>query len=127
VGHETGYTTASSATNENANRSIRRRKRPLLQGSKALTNELGLAVETDGERFLQDRLALLGRELANVERLAAVGELPDAAVAKSGRLKITPLDSAVPDEAQAQTQQALGLLPLYRALRHTAPQNTNNA
>ena len=72
---------------------------------------LGLAVETDGERFLQDRLALLGRELATVERLAAVGELPDAAVTSSGRLKITPLDSAVPDEAQALTQQASGLLP----------------
>jgi len=73
--------------------------------------ELGLAVETDGERFLQDRLALLGQELATVERLAAAGELPDAAVTSSGRLKITPLDSAVPDEAQALTQQASGLLP----------------
>ena len=72
---------------------------------------LGLAVETDDERFLQDRLALLGRELATVERLAAAGELPDAAVTSGGRLKITPLDSAVPDEAQALTQQASGLLP----------------
>jgi len=73
--------------------------------------ELGLAVETDGERFLQDRLSLLGRELATVERLAAAGELPDAAVTSSGRLKITPLDSAVPEEAQALTQQASSLLP----------------
>jgi len=72
---------------------------------------LGLAVETDGERFLQDRLGLLDREMATVERLAAVGELPDAAVTSSGRLKITPLDSAVPDEAQALTRQASGLLP----------------
>ena len=70
-----------------------------------------MAVETDGERFLQDRLALLGRELATVERLAAVGELPDAAVTSGGRLKITPLDSAVPDEAQSLTRQASGLLP----------------
>ena len=72
---------------------------------------LGLAVETDGERFLQARLALLGRELATVERLAAVGELPDATVTSGGRLKITPLDGAVPDEAQTLTQQASGLLP----------------
>ena len=72
---------------------------------------LGLAVETDGERFLQGRLSLLDREMATVERLAAAGELPDAAVTSGGRLKITPLDSAVPDEAQALTQQASGLLP----------------
>lgn len=73
--------------------------------------ELGLAVETDCERFLQTRLSLLERELATVERLATANELPDAAVNSSGRLKITPLDNAVPDEAEALMQQAYGLLP----------------
>ena len=33
------------------------------------------------------------------------------AVTSGGRLKITPLDSAVPDEAHALTRQASSLLP----------------
>jgi hypothetical protein len=33
--------------------------------------------------------------------LAAANELPDAAITRHGRLKITPLDNAVPPEATA--------------------------
>ena len=66
-----------------------------------MQKELGLAVETDCECFLQSRLSLLEQELATVERLATANELPDAAVASNGRLKITPLDNVVPDEAEA--------------------------
>jgi TnpA family transposase len=73
--------------------------------------ELGLAVEPDCERFLEARLAALERELATVERLAAANELPDAAIISSGRLKISPLDNAVPDEADALMLQASRLLP----------------
>jgi TnpA family transposase len=73
--------------------------------------KLGLAVETDCERFLEARLAALERELATVERMATVNELPDATITSTGRLKITPLDNAVPDEAKALTQQAYSLLP----------------
>jgi TnpA family transposase len=73
--------------------------------------ELGLAVETDGDHFLETRLAVLERELAAVERLAAANELPDASITSSGRLKITPLDNAVPEEADALMQQAYSLLP----------------
>lgn len=63
------------------------------------------------ERFLEARLAMLKQELATVERLAAANELPDAAITSSGHLKITPLDNAVPDEAEALMQQAYSLLP----------------
>jgi hypothetical protein len=73
--------------------------------------ELGLAIETDCDHFLEMRLAVLERKLAEVERLAAANELPDASITNSGRLKITPLDNAVPDEADALMQQAYGLLP----------------
>ena len=73
--------------------------------------ELGLAVEIDCERFLASRLAVLERELMTVERLAAANELPDAAITSTGRLKVTPLDNAVPDEAEALMQQAYRLLP----------------
>ncbi len=73
--------------------------------------ELGLAVDTHCDRYLEARLAVLERELATVERLAAHNELPDASITSSGGLKITPLDNAVPDEAEALMQQACGLLP----------------
>lgn len=73
--------------------------------------ELGLVIETNCEHFLEGRLALLERELATVERLAAANELPDAAITSAGGLKITPLDNAVPDEAEELMQQAYNMLP----------------
>jgi len=73
--------------------------------------ELGLAVEADCDRFLETRLALLERELVTVENLAAVDKLPDAVITNTGRLKITPLDNAVPAEAEELMQQAYSLLP----------------
>jgi TnpA family transposase len=73
--------------------------------------ELGLAVETDCDRFLEARLSVLEHEVETVERLATANELPDAAITSSGRLKITPLDKAVPDEVETLMQQAYSLLP----------------
>jgi hypothetical protein len=48
--------------------------------------------------------------LATVTRLAKDNELPDAILTESG-LKITPLDAAVPDRAQALIDQTSQLLP----------------
>lgn len=76
-----------------------------------IRQELGLAVETHCERFLEARLALLAREMETVEQLAAAQALPDAAITNRGRLKITPLDNAVPDAAAALMQRAYSLLP----------------
>lgn len=73
--------------------------------------ELGLAVETNCERFLETRLTVLREQLATAERLAAADELPDAAITPTGRLRITPLDKAVPNEAEMLMQQAYSLLP----------------
>ena len=72
---------------------------------------LGLAVETEGHRFLDARLELLEQELATVERLAAADELPDASITATGRLKVTPLDKAVPEAAEVLMVQAYGRLP----------------
>lgn len=74
-------------------------------------HELGLDIETDCERYLESRLTLLRERLATVEQLAAADELPDACIMPSGRLKITPLDNAVPDEAEALLRTAYALLP----------------
>lgn len=72
--------------------------------------ELPLAVEPSGERYLQQRLEHLTQQLETVNRLAAAGELPDASLTAAG-LKITPLDAAVPDAAQALIDQVARLLP----------------
>ncbi|GAA4367485.1 Tn3-like element ISPa38 family transposase [Hymenobacter saemangeumensis] len=72
--------------------------------------ELPLAVEADGEHYLRQRLAHLTQQLETVNRLAAAGELPDASLTAAG-LKITPLDAAVPEAAQALIDQVARLLP----------------
>ena len=72
--------------------------------------ELPLAVEPNGEAYLQQRLTLLTEQLATVNRLATAGELPDASLTAAG-LKITPLDAAVPDAAQVLIDQVARLLP----------------
>jgi hypothetical protein len=55
-------------------------------------------------------LQLLDEQLATVTRPAKDNELPDAILTESG-LKITPLDAAVPDRAQALIDQTSQLLP----------------
>lgn len=74
-----------------------------------LAGEL-LAVNTDCEQYLKDRLALLERQLETTNRLAAANDLPDATINEAG-LKITPLNAAVPDAAQTLINQAAMLLP----------------
>ncbi len=76
----------------------------------AAASELPLAVATDCNRYLNDRLTLLETQLATVNRMATANELPDAIITESG-LKITPLDAAVPDTAQALIDQTAMILP----------------
>jgi len=71
---------------------------------------LPLAVNPDGEVFLQERLALLERELRTVDRLATAAALPDATVTARG-LRVTALEKAVPPEADVLMRQASALLP----------------
>ncbi len=75
-----------------------------------LTRELPLGVATDCDQYLHDRLELLEAQLARVNRMAATNDLPDAIITESG-LKITPLDAALPDAAQALVSQSAMLLP----------------
>jgi TnpA family transposase len=74
------------------------------------SSELPLAVATDCDQYLHDRLTLLEAQLAAVNRIALANELPDAIITESG-LKITPLDAAVPDSAQALIDQTAMILP----------------
>ena len=76
-----------------------------------LASQLPLAVATDCDQYLLKRLSLLEQQLARVNRLAAANELPDATITTASGLKVTPLDAAVPDAAQALIDQAAALLP----------------
>ncbi len=71
---------------------------------------LPLAINPNSDQYLEERLQLLDEQLATVTRLAKDNELPDAILTESG-LKITPLDAAVPDRAQALIDQTSQLLP----------------
>jgi len=75
------------------------------------SSELPLAVTTDSDQYLSERLALLEQQLATVNRLAAANELPDAIITTASCLKVTPLDAAVPDNAQALIDQTAVILP----------------
>jgi TnpA family transposase len=79
-------------------------------GALKQANELPIAVNADCDQYLHDRLQLLEQQLATANRLALANELPDAIITESG-LKITPLDSVVPEAAQALINQAGMLLP----------------
>jgi len=72
--------------------------------------ELPLAVTTNCDQYLHDRLALLEQQLETTNRLAAANDLPDAIINEAG-LKITPLDAAAPDAAQTLINQTAMLLP----------------
>ena len=73
-------------------------------------NRLSVAVATDCEAYLKDRLCRLEQQLETVDRIAQSGELPDVIITVSG-LKITPLASAVPEEADQLIRQAYAHLP----------------
>jgi len=74
------------------------------------SGDLPLAVVTDCDTYLRDRLLLLEQQLETVNRMAANNNLPEAILTESG-LKITPLDAAVPDAAQALIDQTAMQLP----------------
>ena len=76
-----------------------------------LTSQLPLAVTTDCEQYLHERLFLLEQQLAKVNALAAANGLPDATISTASGLKITPLDAVLPDTAQALIDRAAMLLP----------------
>jgi len=73
-------------------------------------NNLSLPIATSCDQYLDERIQLLREQLATTNRLAAANELPDAIINTSG-LKITPLDAAVPEIAQALITLSAALLP----------------
>jgi len=71
---------------------------------------LQLAIATDCEPYLRDRLLALEQQLETVNRVATADALPDAVITNSG-LKITPLTNSVPEAADTLMQKAYALPP----------------
>ena len=71
---------------------------------------LPLPVNSDGENYLSKKLNLLEERLNTVNSLAEANQLPDAVINESG-LKISPLVSSVPEDAEVLMQKACALLP----------------
>jgi hypothetical protein len=74
------------------------------------SRQLPLAVHTNSDQCLCERVELLGDQLATVNRMALANDLPDAIITESG-LKITPLDAVLPDAAQGLIDRTAMLLP----------------
>ncbi len=72
--------------------------------------ESPIAISSNCDQYLKDRLGQLERQLATVNDLAKADKLPDAIVNAAG-LKITPLTNAVPDQVEQLMQQAYALMP----------------
>jgi len=74
------------------------------------SDKLPLAVTVDCDEYLHNRLDLLKTQLVTVNQMALANALPDAILTESG-LKISPLDAAVPNTAQALINQIAMVLP----------------
>lgn len=71
---------------------------------------LHLSINPDCDQFLSQRLLRLTEQLETVNRLALAEQLPDAAITENG-LRITPLEKAVPYEAERLMAQTSRMLP----------------
>src|SRR4051812_8173997 len=72
-----------------------------------------VAVKADFERFIAGRRAVLDERLAAIDARARDGLLPDVTITK-GVLKIAPIETATPPEAEALAARLDAMLPRIR-------------
>jgi len=77
------------------------------------TGRLPVVAPLEPDAWLAERRALLDRRLGDVDTRAAADALPDVRIA-DGAMRITPLDAAVPDAAQAFADRVYARLPRVR-------------
>jgi hypothetical protein len=82
------------------------------------SNELPIAVTPNCEEYLSKRLYQLEQQLATVSELPLANELPNAIITDTG-LKITLLETIVPDGAQRSIDRTSALLPRIKITRIT--------
>ena len=78
-----------------------------------LEQNVPVAVDTSFAVWLDDRRQRLNARMAEVDRKALNGQLPDV-ILDDGGLKISPLRNAVPEEAENLKDQLYRLLPRIR-------------
>ena len=78
-----------------------------------LKQNVPVAVDTSFAAWLADRRQRLAARMAEVNRKALKGQLPDV-ILDDGGLKISPLRNTVPEEAEVLKAQLYGLLPHIR-------------
>jgi hypothetical protein len=66
--------------------------------------------QMDCTQYLNERLELLEKRLAHINKLAAEDALPDATITATG-LKITPIETSIPKNAKSFVDKATALLP----------------
>jgi hypothetical protein len=71
---------------------------------------LAISIEADGDRYLDQRLALLDEKLRHVDNLAQGGSLVGVDISDE-LLTITPLKKAVPHAAEVLEDEACAVLP----------------
>ena len=71
---------------------------------------LGIALEADGDRYLQQRLNALETKLCHVDNLVQSGQLVGIDIAEE-LMTITPHKKAVPPAAEVLEEEACALLP----------------
>lgn len=75
-----------------------------------LNKALPIAINSDCDEYLTERMKLVEEQLVLTNKLAAADQLPEAIITTTG-LKITPLETIVPEEAQSLIDQTAMLLP----------------
>ena len=80
---------------------------------------LPLEIETNVDRYLDNRRTILSKELAEVAALAVAGKLEDVDLS-GGELKITPLRNAVPADAESLRDAAYDLIATHQDHRRIA-------
>lgn len=76
-------------------------------------NEVPLDIALNVEEFLSDRIELLSNKIQIVCKLIESNDLPDSSIIND-RIKIKPLENAVPEEAEILGKKIYSLLPLIK-------------
>lgn len=74
---------------------------------------LPIAVESDFDRFIEERRVLLDTRLAAVNARAQEGLLPDVTIDR-GVLKVVPIEKSTPPDAEALAERLYAMLPRIR-------------
>ena len=74
-------------------------------------NDLFLKIDSNCDRFLENRLSELELQLNSANRMALANQLPDATIHPNSGLKIVPLAAITPDDAQLLIKQTAAVLP----------------